>query len=192
MFLPGAHIPRSQTAGIFELFLTPPVTPPPHTHKDGKHGESSRSPSDYTHPWTASCPLYPWPKACSGGCLPLVEQAEAAPTTARRGTAHLLLSSPSHRKEDTITTAMQTPGGAIPRGPGICCLPTPKLASPCSWVGWRGAGGTARGIYTADSSGSFRTLPSSQPWGCPISLTWLWDNTSSFKCGIVERGPDRV
>lgn len=163
-FSPGARTPRPQTVGIFELFLTSPVTPP-HTHKDGKPGESARSPAGHTRPCTARCPLSPWTKACSGGCSLFVKQAEAAPINAMRGTDNLLLSSPSRRKEDTVTSAGQTLGGPVLRGPGACCLPTPKLVSPCSRVGGLHEGSTlpiavgASGLCHLPSPGVAPSLP---------------------------------
>lgn len=59
------------------------------------------------------------------------ERTEGSPNKAI-SPAHLLLSSLSHHGEEVITSAKPTPGGAIPRGPGTCGLPSPQWVSPCS------------------------------------------------------------
>lgn len=61
-----------------------------HVHKDGKCGESPRSPSDCTGPWAARSRQPPRSQGCSNRLLS-AEQAEVATNKDIGSTAHLLV-----------------------------------------------------------------------------------------------------
>lgn len=128
MFIsPGARIPRSWTAEIIEFLLRPRWNLPPMSRRMGNTGSVPGVPQIvHAHGQPAAISL--------PGHRPVLsaKQTEAVPNKAIRSPAHLLFSSPSHHGEEVITSAKPTPGGAIPRGPGTCGLPSPQWVSPCS------------------------------------------------------------